>query len=98
MSGPLSIVEDFDRRESWNDFVDSHPSGHFFQTWEWGELQDGLGGRPRRLAAVSDGRIVGCAQQLVFDSGERKFAVSYAVRSQVPTTRASAIWWTPSSR
>jgi peptidoglycan pentaglycine glycine transferase (the first glycine) len=74
VSGPLSIVEDFDRREPWNDFVDAHPSGHFFQTWEWGELQDGLGGRPRRLAAVSDGRIIGCVQQLVFDSGERKFA------------------------
>jgi peptidoglycan pentaglycine glycine transferase (the first glycine) len=71
--GPLAI-SGFADPGRWNAFVTDSPFGHFFQTWEWGELQDGLGGRPHRIAAVSDGTIVGCAQVLVFDSDSRKFA------------------------
>jgi len=73
VTAPLDIVESADR-DAWNAFVHAHPAGHFFQSWEWGELQDGLGGRPLRIAAVSDGRLVGAVQVLVFDAGTRKFA------------------------
>jgi peptidoglycan pentaglycine glycine transferase (the first glycine) len=67
-------ILEIDDRDRWNAFVLAHPSGHFFQSWEWGDLQDGLGGRPLRLGAVADGRLVGCVQVLVFDTGTRKFA------------------------
>lgn len=73
-TGPLDIIDDYTDRISWNEYVSASPSGHFFQTWEWGELQDGLGGRPRRIAAVIGNRIVGAVQLLVFDTGTRKFA------------------------
>jgi hypothetical protein len=42
--------------------------------WEWGTLQDGLGGRPRRIATFSDGRLRGCLQMLVFEGVSRRFA------------------------
>lgn len=73
MTASADIVEINDR-DHWNAFVLAHPSGHFFQSWEWGELQDGLGGRPLRIGAVSNGRLVGCVQVLVFDTGTRNFA------------------------
>jgi lipid II:glycine glycyltransferase (peptidoglycan interpeptide bridge formation enzyme)/GNAT superfamily N-acetyltransferase len=70
----LEFYLDFDDRDRWNAFVAASPFGHFFQSWEWGDLQVGLGARPRRIAALSDGRLVGCVQTLVFGSDERKFA------------------------
>lgn len=76
MTGPLMIVENFPDRERWNEFVYSSPFGHFFQGWEWGVLQDAfdVGGSPRRIAAIATGRLVGCVQVQIFDTGERQFA------------------------
>ena len=73
-AAPARLVEDYDDRAAWNAFVRAHPHGHLFQTCEWGELQDGLGGHPRRIAAVGDHGIVGVIQFLVFDTGARTFA------------------------
>jgi lipid II:glycine glycyltransferase (peptidoglycan interpeptide bridge formation enzyme) len=70
---PLDLVENFTDADEWDAFVATAPAGHFFQSWDWGELQRGLGGRPHRIAAVSGGRLAGCVQVLVF-SGQRKFA------------------------
>ena len=73
MTGTLTIVDGGLGRETWNAFVAAHPSGHFFQTWEWGELQEGLAARPQRLGLVRDGALAGVVQVLHFDTG-RKFA------------------------
>jgi len=63
-------------RGAWDGFVASHPCGHFFQSWDWGELQAALDAQAIRVAAVeSDSRgIVAAAQLLVFE-GSRRFAV-----------------------
>jgi lipid II:glycine glycyltransferase (peptidoglycan interpeptide bridge formation enzyme) len=71
MTPPPTIVDDFDDRERWNTLIRNHHIGHFFQSWEWGELQADLGGRPRRIAAVADGVLVGGAQVLLFDASRR---------------------------
>jgi lipid II:glycine glycyltransferase (peptidoglycan interpeptide bridge formation enzyme) len=68
------LVDDYDDRAAWNAFVRGHAHGHLFQTYEWGELQDGLGGRPRRIAAVDDRGLAGAIQLLVFSTGTRTFA------------------------
>jgi peptidoglycan pentaglycine glycine transferase (the first glycine) len=68
------IIDQFDSPDEWDGFVWRNPEGHFFQGWGWGELQAGLGARTHRIAAVSQGRIVGCVQLFVFESGTRKFA------------------------
>lgn len=74
MSASLVLVEDAAQRAAWNACVAASPVGHFFQSWEWGELQEHLGGSPRRIAVMSEDRMVACAQVLIFDSGTRKFA------------------------
>jgi lipid II:glycine glycyltransferase (peptidoglycan interpeptide bridge formation enzyme) len=70
----IRLVREFADREAWNAFVRAHPSGHLFQTYEWGELQEGLESRPLRIAALSDRQIVGAVQILVFLTGRRTFA------------------------
>jgi lipid II:glycine glycyltransferase (peptidoglycan interpeptide bridge formation enzyme) len=70
----IDIIDDYTDRQRWNAFVAGHPEGHFFQTWEWGELQEGLEAVPRRVAALSGDDLVGVVQVLVFDTGTRKFA------------------------
>jgi lipid II:glycine glycyltransferase (peptidoglycan interpeptide bridge formation enzyme) len=70
----IDIIDDYTDRERWNGFVAPHPWGHFFQTWEWGELQEGLDAVPRRVVALDGDEIVGAVQVLVFDTGTRKFA------------------------
>ncbi len=74
MSAALTTVIGYDDRDRWNQFVWDHPAGHFFQTWDWGILQDRIGGVPHRVAVLAEGRIVGAAQLLVFDAVTRKFA------------------------
>jgi lipid II:glycine glycyltransferase (peptidoglycan interpeptide bridge formation enzyme) len=62
-------------RGAWDAFVGAHPSGHFFQSWDWGVLQSALDARAVRIAAISDSNaIVGAAQLLIFE-GSRRFAV-----------------------
>lgn len=39
-----------EQREQWDDFVAQHPSGHFLQSWGWGELKASAGWRPLRFA------------------------------------------------
>ena len=53
MNGALTTVVGYDDRDAWNGFVRDHPSGHFFQTWDWGVLQDRIGGVPQREANES---------------------------------------------
>ncbi len=81
MSASIEIVESFADREAWDAFVGAHPSAHMFQTWAWGDVQDGLGGAPRRIAALESGRIRGCVQLLLFASTQRKF--TYVPRGPV---------------
>lgn len=80
MTDSLILVDEPDR-ERWNAFVAGSPAGHFFQSWEWGELQQGLGGRPVRIAVMSADRFRGCVQLLVFDSESRTF--TYVPRGPV---------------
>ena len=72
---PPLVVQGDDGRDGWNGFVAACPDGHLFQSWEWGELQVGLGATPVRVAAMDNGRVVGAVQVLVFDTGSRVFSV-----------------------
>jgi lipid II:glycine glycyltransferase (peptidoglycan interpeptide bridge formation enzyme) len=74
VTGSLSIADDGIDRAAWNAFVAGHASGHFFQAWEWGELQSGLAARPQRLTATRAGALAGVVQVLHFDTGHRRFA------------------------
>ena len=70
----LAAMDEGDRPR-WDTFVLESPCGHVFQSWAWGDLQAGLGAQPVRIAAVApNGRIAGCVQVLIFDTGSRVFA------------------------
>jgi lipid II:glycine glycyltransferase (peptidoglycan interpeptide bridge formation enzyme) len=74
MSDAVTIVQDGCDRAAWNAFVEASPHGHFFQSWEWGELQAGLEAPPRRLAALRNGAIAGALQLIMFETGpDRRF-------------------------
>ena len=50
----------------WDALVDQYPSGHFLQSWAWGELKGEFGWRPVRLAVLDDqGRPAAAAQLLI---------------------------------
>ena len=52
-------ISEITNREQWNDFLTSQPRGHLLQSYEWGELNQYLGGRIYRLGALDNGRMVG---------------------------------------
>src|SRR5256712_13900596 len=56
MSITISEITD---REQWNGFLTSQPRGHLLQSYEWGDLNQYLGGRIYRLGALENERIVG---------------------------------------
>jgi lipid II:glycine glycyltransferase (peptidoglycan interpeptide bridge formation enzyme) len=60
----MTIQEIYDR-EQWNTFLQSHPQGHFLQSYEWGELNKVLGRRIYRLGALQEGRLVGAMMLVV---------------------------------
>jgi lipid II:glycine glycyltransferase (peptidoglycan interpeptide bridge formation enzyme) len=80
VSAGAFVLDEITDRARWNAFVSASPHGHFFQSWEWGLLQDGLGGAPTRVAALEGDTIVGAVQLLRF-AGERTF--TYVPRGPV---------------
>lgn len=44
-------------RERFDQFVQSHPKGHFLQTWEWGLVKQGMGWEPLPMVLEEDGEI-----------------------------------------
>ncbi|HET8845984.1 MAG TPA: peptidoglycan bridge formation glycyltransferase FemA/FemB family protein [Ktedonobacteraceae bacterium] len=55
-----------ERRAEWDAFVGKQESGHFLQSWSWGELKEGANWKPLRFALYerSEGKIVAAAQVL----------------------------------
>ena len=54
-------------RDSYHQFLDSCPYGHFMQTWEWGEVKRLTDWRPTRLGAFREGSLAGVVSVLERD-------------------------------
>src|SRR5450432_3073218 len=52
-------IQEITDAQQWNAFLTSQPRGHLLQSYEWGELNQYLGGRIYRLGALDDGRLIG---------------------------------------
>ena len=59
---------------TWEDFVATQAHPTVLQSWAWGEVQQELGRRVRRLAMVKNGEIVAAAQMMVFKRKAAAFA------------------------
>ncbi len=44
-------------KDYYNDFIRRHPKGHFLQSWEWGQVKQGMGWTPLPLVLEKDGEI-----------------------------------------
>ncbi|HYX51091.1 MAG TPA: peptidoglycan bridge formation glycyltransferase FemA/FemB family protein, partial [Ktedonobacteraceae bacterium] len=53
------ITQEITNKEQWNGFLTSQPRGHLLQSYEWGELNQYLGGRIYRVGAMENGRLIG---------------------------------------
>ena len=50
-------IIDIKEKDRYNSFVRAHSKGHFLQTWEWGEVKQGMGWQPLPLVLEEDGDI-----------------------------------------
>lgn len=46
-----------DEKDRYNDFVCRHSQGHFLQSWEWGQVKQGMGWTPLPLILEDEGEI-----------------------------------------
>ncbi len=53
------IIQEITDKAQWNGFLTSQSRGHLLQSYEWGELNQYLGGRIYRLGAMQNGRLTG---------------------------------------
>jgi peptidoglycan pentaglycine glycine transferase (the first glycine) len=53
------IIQEITDKALWNGFLTSQPRGHLLQSYEWGELNQYLGGHIYRLGAMENGRMTG---------------------------------------
>ena len=53
------IIQEISDKAQWNSFLTSQPRGHLLQSYEWGELNQYLGGHIYRLGALENGRLIG---------------------------------------
>lgn len=61
---------------AYNEFVSSHPSGTFLQSWDWGEWQTSLGKPAKRLLIAKESKIIFAAQLLLIQTSLGPYAYS----------------------
>jgi lipid II:glycine glycyltransferase (peptidoglycan interpeptide bridge formation enzyme) len=49
-------------RREWDDFVVQQTQGSFLQAWSWGDFQEALGLKVRRLKILGEGKMLGVCQ------------------------------------
>lgn len=49
-------------KKTWEKFLLAQPYQPFFQSWNWGEIQEGLGNKVLRLGVYAEKRLVGICQ------------------------------------
>lgn len=71
------------QQAEWNAFIGSEMHGHFFQSWEWGDLKQKSGWRPIRLAVRKNGRITAAIQVLKLKIPLLPVSILYAPRGPI---------------
>ena len=53
------IIQEITDKAQWNGFLTGQPRGHLLQSYEWGEVNQYLGGHIYRLGAMENGQLSG---------------------------------------
>ncbi|TAL77020.1 MAG: peptidoglycan bridge formation glycyltransferase FemA/FemB family protein, partial [Bacteroidetes bacterium] len=67
------IIQQISLKSIWNSFFDQNGSPSFLQSREWGELQEGLGYRVKRLGIYNDHKLQAIAQVIRIRSKRGNF-------------------------
>ncbi|MBU1727519.1 MAG: peptidoglycan bridge formation glycyltransferase FemA/FemB family protein [Candidatus Omnitrophica bacterium] len=87
-----SLAESTIKQEQWDEFVLRHPSGHLFQTYEWGEVSKDLGWQPLRYL-VKEGKELKAVAQLLRRS-KGPISILYAPRGPLFLDKESLVFIT----
>lgn len=78
-------IQEINDKELWNSFLLSLPRGHLLQSYEWGALNEYLGGRIYRLGALDNGRLVGSMMLVVTPVAGRRLPFNWLYSSRGPS-------------
>jgi peptidoglycan pentaglycine glycine transferase (the first glycine) len=56
------ILNEITDKKIWDDYINTHPIGHIFQSYDWGEFRAKSGWHPMRLTMTDNGKIKAAAQ------------------------------------
>ncbi|MEK7165657.1 MAG: peptidoglycan bridge formation glycyltransferase FemA/FemB family protein [Patescibacteria group bacterium] len=68
-----SITKEFIDKNLWNNYVETHNSWAFFQSWDWGEIQKSLGNEVVRWGFFEGKKLLGVAQIILIEAKRGKF-------------------------
>jgi peptidoglycan pentaglycine glycine transferase (the first glycine) len=77
-------IQEITDKEQWNGFLRSQPRGHLLQSYEWGELNQYLGGRIYRLGALENERLVGAMMLTLSPVAGRRVPLKWLYSSRGP--------------
>lgn len=81
-------IREITEREQWNTFLLSQPQSHLLQSYEWGELNQYLGGRIHRLGALENGQMTGAMMLTVPPVLGNRLPFKWLYSSRGPTTES----------
>lgn len=78
-------IQEITDKAQWNDFLRSQPRSHLLQSYEWGVLNQYLGGQIYRLGALDDERLVGVMMLVVTPVAGNRLPFKWLYSSRGPT-------------
>src|SRR5260370_11170706 len=81
-------IQQITDKEQWNGFVLSQPRSHLLQSYEWGELNQCLGGTIFRLGAFEDGRMIGSMMLTLAPVVGGPYPLNWLYSSRGPTVES----------
>lgn len=78
-----TIIDDYQDKTSWNDFIQNAQTGHVLQTWEYGEVRKAMGTSVLRIAVTENDKIKTATQMSLHKVPYLPFQIGYVPRGPV---------------
>src|SRR5262249_6652548 len=83
-------IQEITSKDRWNGFLLSQSRPHLLQSYEWGELNQYLGGKVYRLCALDDKEMVGAMMLVVSPIAGARLPFKWLYSSRGPTVAQPA--------